>query len=172
MGKVDEKKEYIYSDEYFESGHIGLKIWQTIIAIFGWICVVIPVGITILSFIHAVSHGKYGYAIWTYSEGIQWIEFLGIILGFSAAFVAVYVITMTVIQNLRREGTTELWPTFDTREDLKRRQWLESFIEERFGSVEERHKVRYYEVQPEQNIGTHEINDYIESYQELKGSVK
>ncbi|RXA58450.1 hypothetical protein EQ871_17050, partial [Enterococcus casseliflavus] len=42
---------------------------------------------------------------------------------------------------------------------VKRKEILEVFYEERFGSKEKRHGVRYYEVSSDKNIGESEIQD-------------
>ena len=41
----------------------------------------------------------------------------------------------------------------------KRKELLEAFYEERFGTKEERHGAKYYAVAPEQNIGETEIQE-------------
>lgn len=41
----------------------------------------------------------------------------------------------------------------------KRKEVLEAFYEERFGTKEERHAAKYYAVTPEQNIGETEIQE-------------
>jgi hypothetical protein len=41
----------------------------------------------------------------------------------------------------------------------KRKEVLEEFYEERFGTKEERHGAKYYAVAPEQNIGEREIQE-------------
>ena len=59
--KKDVMQQYV-TDKYFTKGHWWTKIWQTLVAIIGWICVAVPVYWTISStllannprFIHAL----------------------------------------------------------------------------------------------------------------------
>lgn len=42
--------QQLYTDAYFERGHWGLKVRQTLVALVGWICVIVPIVITITAF--------------------------------------------------------------------------------------------------------------------------
>lgn len=48
--KNEKERQQLYTDLYFEKGHWWLKIWQTLVAIFGWMCVFVPIIITVTSF--------------------------------------------------------------------------------------------------------------------------
>ncbi len=65
---------------------------------------------------------------------------------------------MTIIQNRRRERLAEQWPTFNPINQRKRESRLEKFMTDRFGDEEFRENVKYYEVEPEQNLDTDEIH--------------
>jgi len=41
-----QKKVQDYTDAYFESGHWGIKIWQTLVGLVGWLAVFIPLIMT------------------------------------------------------------------------------------------------------------------------------
>lgn len=97
---VDDRQQ-LYTDKYFESGHWLLKIWQTIIAILGWLAVILPITITVTSF----------------------------------------------------------WASFNPINQRKRKDTIDNFIDNRFGSQEFRENVKTYTVQPEQNLDTHQIQD-------------
>lgn len=150
-------RQQLYTDKYFESGHWFLKIWQTIIAILGWLAVILPIVITVTSF-WASFNPKIPH-IWSYSEGISEIKFIGVLLLFSAIMATIFSITMTLIQNRKRDRLVEQWPTFNPINQKKRKDTIDNFIDHRFGSQEFRENVKTYDVQPEQNLDTHQIQD-------------
>lgn len=150
-------KQQLYTDEYFEKGHWGLKIWQTLVAIFGWISVIVPVVVTITAFWAAydprVPH------LWSYQEGIFEIKFIGVLLLFSFVMVSLFAVGMTIIQNRKRDRVVEQWPTFNPINQKKRETELEKFMDDRFGDEDFRHNVRTYQVKPEQNLDTDQIQN-------------
>lgn len=151
----DKNRQQLYTDEYFESGHLLLKIRQTLAAIIGWLAVIIPIVITVTSF-WASFNPKVPH-IWSFHEGIYEIKFIGIILIFAWFMTAIFSIGMTIIQNRKRDRVVEQWPTFDPINQKKRKQTIDDFIDKRFGDQEFRENVRSYDVQPKQNLETHEI---------------
>lgn len=161
---MEEKKEknpqQLYTDKYFESGHLLLKIRQTIVAILGWVAVIVPIVITVTSF-WASFNPKIPH-IWSYHEGIFEIKFIGIILIFAWAMTTIFSIGMTIIQNRKRARVVEQWPTFNPINQKKRKQTIDDFIDQRFGNQEFRENVRTYDVQPEQNLETHQIQKLYE----------
>lgn len=48
--KQQKDKQQLYTDKFFESGHWLLKIRQVLIAVIGWLAVIIPIVITVLAF--------------------------------------------------------------------------------------------------------------------------
>jgi len=148
-------KQQLYTDKYFEHGHWLLKIWQTLVSIIGWLAVLIPIIITITSF--WASYDSCIPHIWSYHEGVFEIKFIGIILLFAWIMTAIFSIGMTIIQNRKRDRLVEQWPTFNPIDQKKRQQTIDDFIDQRFGDQEFRENVRNYDVQPEQNLETNEI---------------
>lgn len=69
-----------------------------------------------------------------------------------------FAVSMTIIQNRRRDHLAEQWPTFNPINQRKRESRLEKFMTDRFGDEEFRENVKYYEVEPEQNLDTDEIH--------------
>ncbi|WDT65830.1 hypothetical protein NV391_00905 [Companilactobacillus crustorum] len=155
--KKNNKKKQLYTDKYFEPGHILLKIRQTIVAILGWIAVILPITITITSlwasFDSRIPH------IWDYHEGIYEIIFIGTILLFSFVMTAIFSISLTLIQNRKRDRLAEQWPTYNPINQKKRKKVIDDFFDKRFGDKEFRENVRTYNVQPEQNLETHQIQE-------------
>ncbi|VDG19442.1 hypothetical protein [Lactiplantibacillus mudanjiangensis] len=152
--KVDERQQ-LYTDNYFSRGHWLLKIWQTLIGLIGWIAVIIPITTTVLSFWSI--YDRRVPRIWAYQEGIFEIKFIGILLLFAFAFTSLFAVTMTIIQNRKRDRLVEQWPTYNPINQKKRQNALAKFMDDRFGPAETRENVRYYKVQPEQNLDTDEI---------------
>ncbi len=148
--------QQLYTDDYFAKGHWLLKIWQTVVSLLGWVCVAVPMYITIRSFMGV----KWGFftPLWTYSEGIYEIQFIGAIVLFTAACALIFTVCMSIIQNRKRDRVVEQWPTFNPIDQRLRADELEQFMETRFGDDDFRHHVRSYKVQPEQNLDTDEIH--------------
>lgn len=148
-------KQQLYTDKFFESGHWLLKIRQILIAIIGWLAVIIPIVITVLafwaSFDSRVPH------LWSYHEGIYEIKFIGIILIFAWVMTLIFAISMTIIQNRKRDRIVEQWLTFNPINQKERKKTIDDFIDKRFGPKEFRENVHNYTVKPEQNLETHQI---------------
>ncbi|AVW11019.1 hypothetical protein [Lactiplantibacillus paraplantarum] len=151
----DSNRQQLYSDAYFDSGHWGLKIWQTIVGLVGWLAVIIPITVTILSIWSSYNHRIPRF--WYYHEGIFEFKFIGILLVFCFALASLFAVTMTIIQNRKRERVVEQWPTFNPINQKKRQQLLAKFMDDRFGNAEFRENTRYYRVKPEQNLDTDQI---------------
>ncbi|MDV0431805.1 hypothetical protein RXV91_13100 [Lactiplantibacillus sp. DA1] len=151
----DSNRQQLYSDAYFDSDHWGLKIWQTIVGLVGWLAVIIPITVTILSIWS--SYNPHIPRFWHYHEGIFEFKFIGILLVFCFALASLFAVTMTIIQNRKRERVVEQWPTFNPINQKKRQQLLAKFMDDRFGNAEFRENTRYYRVKPEQNLDTDQI---------------
>ena len=146
--KKEKERQQLYTDMYFDEGHWWLKIWQTFIAILGWLCVFVPIIITVTSF-WADYNPKIPH-LWSYSEGIFEVKF---------AMSSLFAVSMTIIQNRRRDRLAEQWPTYNPINQRRRETELEKFMDERFGDKEFRENTRYYEVKPEQNLDTDQIKE-------------
>lgn len=154
--KEEQDPQQLYTDKYFEKGHWLLKIWQTFIAIIGWIAVIIPIAITVTSF--WASFDERIPHLWSYPEGIHEIRFIGTLLLFCLVLAFIYSVSMTIIQNRKRDRLVEQWPTFNPINQKKREKTIDAFFDQRFGDREFRENVRTYNVQPEQNLDTDEIH--------------
>lgn len=156
MSKKQKNKQQLYTDEYFEKGHWLLKICQTLMSLIGWLAVIIPIVITVTSF-WASFNPKIPH-IWSYPEGILEIKFIGVILLFAFVMSGIFSISMTIIQNRKRQRLVQQWPTFNPINQKKRENTIDTFIDKRFGDKGFRENVRTYNVQPEQNLDTDEIH--------------
>ncbi|MFC6169411.1 hypothetical protein [Loigolactobacillus jiayinensis] len=147
--------QQLYTDLYFGHGHWLLKIWQTLVALLGWLCVFIPLIITVLSYV-GVRYGTFK-PIWRYTEGIFEIRFISVVLLFLASVALIFTVSMTIIQARKRDRLVEQWPTFNPINQKARETELDQFMKQRFGSDEFRQNVRNYRVEPEQNLDTDAI---------------
>ncbi|KRK36295.1 hypothetical protein [Levilactobacillus parabrevis] len=162
MRDKKQDRQQLYSDAYFEKGHWGLKIRQTLIGLLGWVCVFVPVIITVLSF--WASYNPKIIHLWSYNEGIFEIKFIGVLLLFAFVLVSLFAVGMTIIQNRKRDRVVEQWPTFNPINQRKRETQLGKFMDERFGDQEFRENVRHYQVKPEQNLDTDQIHKLYEQH--------
>lgn len=162
MRDKKQDRQQLYSDAYFEKGHWGLKIRQTLIGLLGWVCVFVPVIITVLSF--WASYNPKIIHLWSYNEGIFEIKFIGVLLLFAFVLVSLFAVGMTIIQNRKRDRVVEQWPTFNPINQRKRETQLGKFMDERFGDQEFRENVRHYQVKPEQNLDTDQIHQLYEQH--------
>ncbi|ANZ60912.1 hypothetical protein AYR62_11990 [Secundilactobacillus paracollinoides] len=145
----------MYTDLFFEKGHWGLKIKESLVALFGLISMIVPIVMTGIILTHR-SIRLFGVTI-DLRGGMYTFGFLGIILLFCFAVTAVFAISMVLIQNRKRERLIEQWPTFDPLDERNRETELTKFMTKRFGEEKFRQNVRLYRVQPEQNLDTHEL---------------
>ncbi|HAT54549.1 MAG TPA: hypothetical protein DCW31_04810, partial [Lactobacillus sp.] len=74
---------------------------------------------------------------------------------------ASFTVSMTNIQNRKRQHVVEQWPTYNPINQTKRKAYLEAFMTERFGPADARMATRYYRVKPEQNIDTDELQQIL-----------
>lgn len=162
MRDKKQDRQQLYSDAYFEKGHWGLKIRQTLIGLLGWVCVFVPVIITVLSF--WASYNPKIIHLWSYNEGIFEIKFIGVLLLFAFVLVSLFAVGMTIIQNRKRDRVVEQWPTFNPINQRKRETQLGKFMDERFGDQDFRENVRHYQVKPEQNLDTDQIHQLYEQH--------
>lgn len=152
---------YSYTDLFFEKGHYLLKVKQIIYALIGWVLFIIPSAITIGTYLYLTSDGRIGWKIWMYPEGIKLINLLIIIFVFASFMTLTYTVTMTIVQNNRRESFVEKWPTFAAIDSIERQKRASHFMSERFGDEAFRFNVRYYDVTPDKNLANKELSQII-----------
>lgn len=122
---------------------------------------ILPTFITVSSYIFFVSQHQLGWGIWSYQEGIKLVSFLIVLFIFAAFMTMIYTVTMTIVQNNRRESFVEKWPTYDSVSSIERQKKASQFMEERFGKEDYRINVRYYDVMPEKNLANNELANVI-----------
>ena len=76
-----------YHDMYFEHHHWLLKIRQTLIMLLSWCILLIPIIITISTYLAYRTNGHQGHFFWYYAEGFRELNFLVIILLFALGII-------------------------------------------------------------------------------------
>lgn len=158
---MNKKDHHNYRDLYFEKGHWGIKIWQTIIVLCTWIILFIPIIVTISTYLAYKTHGQRGYFFWYYTEGFHELNFLLIFLTFVLGISAIFCFSMAYIQIKRSHGLVEKWPLFDIDKDQWERRNAERFMEKRFGSEIKRQSYRSYTVLAKQNLSKNQLKKIV-----------
>lgn len=126
-----------------------------------WCSLLIPIIITISTYLAYWTHGHYGHFFWHYAEGFRELNFLIIILLFALGMIGVFCITMGYVQTQRTHGLTTKWPMFDINKSNLQRQRAESFMTKQFGDLKVRTNTRNFVVKPEQNLTKNQLRDII-----------
>lgn len=158
---MDVKNDKNYRDRYFERGHWGTKIWQTFVMLLSWVVLVIPITITVATYLAYRTRGRHGHFFWHYAEGFQELNFLMIFLTFALGVIAVFCFAMGYIQLQRSRGLVAKWPMFDMAKNRWERHRAEQFMTARFGDEAYRQSRRNYTVQPEQNLKKNQLKQIV-----------
>ena len=153
----EEVKERLVTDAYFQKGRSALKTRQTFLTILTWLMVLVPfvwlaIPLTLPNLADRI-------AFRTYLEEAVTFDFLALFLGISFLVLVLTFTLLTLRNNRRFKRLLQKQSMHDEVALEKRKEVLEGFYEERFGTKEERHAAKYYAVAPEQNIGETEIQE-------------
>lgn len=140
----------LISDDYFTKGHFFLKLRQTLVAILGWMGVMLPFAWLLLPLGFPEFTQKYSF--YTYVEEFQTLRFLLIFLSISFVLILILYSGLTIWNNYRFKNFLQKNVLFDEERLEKRRKLLNEAYDERFASKEIRHTVNYYSVSEEQNL--------------------
>lgn len=169
MKKVtrEEVASILMKDKYFSKGNYWLKIWQTLVALFGWMIVVLPF-IWVFFPLTRPERAKDFYLYAFLLEKKMLYFFIGFFaLIFFSFLIISFVLTRWNNRNLYRKVNKSF--EYEDEELKKRQELLEEMYTERFGTKEERETVRFYSVSEEKNLDTTLIADlYKENGMELK----
>lgn len=152
-----------YFDKYFTRHHLLLKIRQTIVMLFSWVILLVPIFITTSTYIAYRTNGKMGHFFWHYREGFQELNFLMAFLLFAVGMVCVFCLTMGYIQKQRIQGLTSKWPMFNVGESSLKQRRAEQFMTHRFGDAKVRTGVKYTTIAPKQNLTKNQLKEVIEN---------
>ncbi len=153
MKKMIQRKDVsklLVSDDYFSEKHYLLKILQTLVAIIGWMGVILPFVWLSIPFVFPKFAEEYSFR--TYAEGFQTFRFLLIFLTISFVFILIFYICMTIWNNYRFSHFLQKEPLFNEKRLEKRKKLINEAYDERFCPEEIRHNVKFYSVSEEQNL--------------------
>lgn len=160
----------LFSDAYFSRGHWLLKIRQTLVALLGWACAILPLIMTYF-ILTRPSLTFFGYTI-SLTNGVFTVDYLAILLLFCFATAGVLTVTMTLIQNRKRQRIVQEWPTYDPLKSARQHEVLEDFMTQRFGPPQWRENVRSFVVTPDKNLETDTLSDLTREVREEAGHVR
>lgn len=118
---------------------------------------IIPCIVTISSYLAYLTDHKDGFYFWYYFEGFRELNFLVVFLFFLIGIIAVFCITVSFIQNQRRNHLTEKWPMFDVKKSNLHQRRANVLATSKFGTVSFRQNIPYYVIRPEQNFQKNEL---------------
>jgi len=151
-------KDFV-QDSYYEHGHWGLKIRESIITVLVWVFLVFPVLVLINSVSSRVVWS--GIYHWEYVDGLYLSSFLQRAIGIIFVVVLGFSVYLLLRNNHREKHVYPQKKTYDEEALARRKEVLEQMYSERFGDDGLRHSTRYYVVAPEQNLPTHLISDLL-----------
>ncbi|EGP5221146.1 hypothetical protein EH322_13050, partial [Enterococcus faecium] len=160
----------LVKDKYFSKGNYWLKIWQTLVALLGWMIVVLPFIWVIWVFFPLTRPERAkDFFLYAFLSEKKMLYFLigFFVLIFFSFLITLFVLTRWNNRNLHKKVNESF--EYEDEELEKRQELLEEMYTERFGTKEERETVRFYSVSAEQNLDTTFIADlYKENGVELK----
>lgn len=147
----------VHKDYYFAKKHIFIKIWQTVVAFLCWILMLIPCVVTISSYLAYLTRQTKGFYFWHYLEGFRELSLLLIFLLFVSGMMAVFCLTVSFIQNQRRNNLTEKWPMYDMKKSNLNQRKVNILATRKFGTVSFRQNIPFYVVKAKQNFAKNEL---------------
>ncbi len=152
MKKVtrEEVASILVKDKYFSKGNYWLKIWQTLVALFGWMIVVLPF-IWVFFLLTRPERAKDFYLYAFLLEKKMLYFFIGFFaLIFFSFLIISFVLTRWNNRNLYRKVNKSF--EYEDEELKKRQELLEEMYTERFGTKEEREKRSVFILSPKRKI--------------------
>lgn len=146
----EEVSKLLVLDNYFNKKHHVLKIGQTVIAVLGWLGVVLPFVWSSIPFVSPKFAGKHSF--YTYLEEFQLLKLLVPFLALSFVFILIFYLCLTIWNNHRFRHLLQKEKLYNEERLEKRTQLLENAYTERFGPKEIRYKAKFYSVSEEQNF--------------------
>lgn len=157
-------KNQNYEDDFFSKGNLVIKVKQSLIALFGWITVLIPM--LILGMI-LKRHGLKIFGIYVdFKDLVIFGEFLLIILIFTFVVIGAFSISMAIIQHERSRHYLDKWPNFNPIERQVVIDKLNEFATSKYGDEEFRENVRTFVVPKELNIEDGKLQNLIKEDKE------
>lgn len=153
----EEVKERLVTDAYFRKGCSALKIRQTLLTVFIWLLVLVPFIWLMVPLILPGIARRLSLRI--YFEEIMMLEYLALFLGSAFLFLTLLFVALTLRNNRRFKYLLQKRTIHDEEGLQYRKELIELFYEQRFGSKEDRQSLKYYVVSPDKNIAETEIQE-------------
>lgn len=158
-----EVSKRLVNDQYFEPGHWVLTIWQSVLTALAWLVVILPFVWLAIPFFMPKWAVRLKFR--TYFEEMMTFKFLRLFLLIAVVLVIVFSIILTIRNNHCFKHLISKEVLHDEEQLAVRRQALETFYDERFGSKEFRESVRFYSVKEEQNLETDTIKNLYKEHE-------
>ncbi|WP_225420421.1 hypothetical protein [Lapidilactobacillus bayanensis] len=153
----------LVSDQYFESGHWILTIWQSILAVLAWLVVILPFVWLALPFVMPEWAVHLNFR--TYFEELFTFKFLHWFLLIAVGLVTIFSVSLTIRNNHRFKHLISKEVLHDETRLVVRRRVLGDFYDERFGVQEFRESVRFYSIKAVQNLEVSTVKDLYQKYE-------
>ncbi|EAC5223190.1 hypothetical protein BI336_01245 [Listeria monocytogenes] len=152
----EEMNEKFIEDQFFESGHIGLKLRQIGITILAWISYFIPFGLVLFPILFLKERVIIFAA---FDTAIRIFRILDVFLLIAIIFIIIYFLFLTHKTNKYYSERLQKKITYN-EENLKvRESILEDFFAERFGEKTEREAAQFVSIPEEKNLDENTIRD-------------
>ncbi|MGM0126320.1 hypothetical protein IGI37_003749 [Enterococcus sp. AZ194] len=152
-----EVSDLLVEDVYFEKGHLKIKLFQSTMAIIGWLGVILPFIWLLIPVIFPKAAQKTHFFL--YKEELTALKFLLIFLSLSFFAISLTYILLTFRNNYRFKHSLQNEKLYDEERLDKQRELLNDVYTERFGTKEFRQSVKFYSVKEEQNFDTSFIKE-------------
>lgn len=151
----EEIKGKLVADKFFAKSNWGLKIRQILLTLLAWCGLFIPF---VWFFMPSIfKNDNVGRDFYISAKEILRLENLGLFFLVTFFVIAIISVILTFRNNYRFRNTLRKEKQYDETLLEKRKEALEAFYTERFGSKEERENSGYYSVPAEKNINDDEI---------------
>ncbi|OQO64490.1 hypothetical protein [Enterococcus faecium] len=137
-------------DNFFEKGHLLLKIRQLVLNLIFFVILVLPVMILFNSLANGENWSFVHY--WTYKDGFDLTKYLSSAILLAIVLVLVLSLAFLFRNNYQEQHVYPRKKTYDEGILKKRKAVLNELYTERFGDKSFRETTKYYEVDADQNI--------------------
>lgn len=162
----DEVSEQFIEDEFFEKGHVGLKIRQVLITILAWIGFFLPF---LLVLFPILFWHNWAIVFDVFDLAIRIFKIMDDFLYIALPLILIYLILLTFKNNRRYKKVLQKEITYDEETLEIRKEVVEAFMTERFGDKAFRQSQKFVSIPEEKNLSDTCIRDlYKDSGVDLK----
>lgn len=147
----------LVEDAFFEKGHLGVTIKQSLLTIVFWGTVILPFIWLLFPLVKPHLAAQVHFRM--YLEEFLTFRFLTLFLPISFILLAIFFVCLTIRNNHNFENKLYKEILHDEERADKRTALMENLYTERFGSKETRESLRFYSVPEELNLETDTIRE-------------